>query len=457
MPRMSFRDTAGAARRRAWLVVIPVVVAAVVALVLSLLSTSHYRATADVLIAGTDGGVERVVATELVVASGSELLSEVRAVVGDEPELSVDAAGDADVLQFTASSTNADNAATAANAYADVYVDQAPGTEVVDRAVPPSDPYEPNVARSVLLAALAGLVIGVVAVLLAAWRDTTIRSERQLTKLTGAANLAVIPRHPLGEVRPDDVAVLRDPNSIESEAYRTLRTVLDFVGQDRSFTVLLVTSPRPGEGKSSVAANLAATVAQSGRKVVLVDGDLRRPQVHRLFVTGNERGLSSVLTGEAHLQQCVQRVDRDRNVALLTAGPPPPDPAELLSHERLKLALASLAGASDLVVIDAPPVLPVADPIILAQLADATLLVATAGFSDRREWTETLDRLRKVDADVIGTVLLRPDSRVHATPGYRYAPSAAPAHWWVTEASRRTDSTPAPAGADAGGACGRFG
>ena len=292
-------------------------------------------------------------------------------------------------------------------------------------------------------------MIGVVAALLVAWRDTTIRSDRQLAKLTHVPNLAVIPRHPLGEVRPDDVAVLRDPNSIESEAYRTLRTVLDFVAQDRPFTVLLVTSPRPGEGKSSVAANLAAAAAQAGRKVVLVDGDLRRPQVHRLFVTGNDLGLSSVLTGEAPLQQCVQRVDPDRNVALLTAGPPPPDPAELLTDERLRLALESLAGASDLVVIDAPPVLPVADPIILAQVADATLLVATAGFSDRREWTETLDRLGKVNAEVIGTVLLRPDSRVHATPSYRYAPSAAPAHWWVTEASRRSDSTAASSEASA--------
>jgi polysaccharide biosynthesis transport protein len=442
MPRMAFRETADVARRSAWLVVVPVVLAALVALVLSLLSTPMYRATADVLVAGADDGVDRVVATELVVASGSELLSEVRAVVGDEPELSVAVAGDADVLAFTASSTNAENAATAANAHADVYVGRAPGAEVVDRAVRPSDPYEPDVVGSVLWAALAGLVIGVVAALIVGWRDPTVRSERQLARLTGVANLAVIPRHPLGEVRPDDVAVLRDPNSIESEAYRTLRTVLDFVAHDRPFTVLLVTSPRPGEGKSSVAANLAATVAQLGRRVVLVDGDLRRPQIHRLFVTGNQCGLSSVLTGEAPLQQGVQRLDRDHNIALLTAGPPPPDPAELLSHERLRRTLESLAGGSDFVVVDAPPVLPVADPIILAQAADATLLVATAGLSDRREWTETVDRLRKVDAHVVGTVLLRPDSRVHATPSYRYAPSAAPAHWWVTEASRRAGSAP---------------
>lgn len=396
-------------RRSVWLVIIPVVVAAVVALVLSMLSTPRYRATADVLVGSTADSVE------LLVASSSALRGEVSAAVGDDSVLSVDAAGD--VLKFTASSTNADNAATAANVYAEVYVEEAPaGAEVVNRAVAPSDPYEPDVTRSVLLAALVGLAIGVVAALLVAWRGATIRSGRQLTKITGAANLAVIPSHPLDEVGPDDVAVLHDPNSAESEAYRTLRAELDVVAQSRPFTVLLVTSPRPGENTSLVAANLAAAVAQSGRKVVLVDGELRRPQVHRLFGIGNDLGLSSVLTGAAPLQQCVQRLDRESNVMVLTAGPLPPDPTELLSGERLRLALASLARASDLVVIVAPPVLLAADPITLAQVADATLLVATAGFGDRRKWADTVDRLREVDADVVGTVLLRPDSRVNGTP-----------------------------------------
>lgn len=434
---MGLRGTSGAARRHVWLVIVPVVLAAGVALALSLLSNPRYRATADVSIVATDDGVERVVATELVVASGSELVAEVRAVVGDEPELSVDAAGSADVLEFTASSTNADTAAAAANGYADVYVAQTSNTEVVDRAVAPSDPYEPDVARTVLMAALAGLVIGVVAALLVAWRDATIRSEGQLAKITGAPNLVTIP---LGEVRPAGVAVLRDPISIESESYRTLRTALDFAAHDRPFTVLLVSSPRPDDGKSSVAANLAAVVALSGRKVVLVDGDLRRPQVHRLFDISNDRGLSSVVTREAPLQQCVQRLDRERNLALLTAGPSPPDPAELLAHERLRLTLEALAGPADLVVIDAPPVLPVADSIILAQAADATLLVATAGFSDRREWVDTLGRLRDVDADVIGTVLLCTDSRVYAMPSHSDAPSATPVHRPVTEASPRSET-----------------
>jgi capsular exopolysaccharide synthesis family protein len=213
------------------------------------------------------------------------------------------------------------------------------------------------------------------------------------------------------------VTVLREPHSIESDAYRSLRTALDSVAHFRPFTVLLVTSPLPDEAKSSLSANLAAVVAQSGRRVVLVDGDLRSPQVHRMFGVGNDLGLSSVVTGGAPLRHCVQRLDVDRNVALLTAGPPPLDPVELLLHERMRRTVESLAGASDLVVIDAPPVLSVADPTILAQVADATLLVATEGYTYRRQWIEALERLREVDADVIGTVLLRPDSRVTTRAG----------------------------------------
>jgi polysaccharide biosynthesis transport protein len=399
MRAVTSRRAVGVTARSALLVIFAVVVAAAAALVLSLLSTSRYRATAEVLVgAGADG-------VELLVAS----VPEVRAVVGDEPELSVEAVGD--VLQFTASSSNSDRAAAAANAYADAYVALASGAEVVTRAVAPSDPYEPDVARLVRLAALAGLVIGVVAALVVAWRDITTRPERRLTKATGLANLAVIPRHAQDAVAFDGVAVLRDPHSIESDAYRNLLTALDAVAQARPFTVLLITSPRPDEATSSVAANLAATVARSGRRVVLVDGDLRSPQVYRLFGVGNDLGLSSVVTGEP-LRHCVQRLDVDRNLALLAAGPLPSDPVELLSHERMRRAVESLAGASDLVVIDAPPVLSVTDPIILAQVADATLLVATVGHTYQREWIEALERIREVDADVIGTVLLRPDSRV---------------------------------------------
>jgi capsular exopolysaccharide synthesis family protein len=257
--------------------------------------------------------------------------------------------------------------------------------------------------------------------------------------------------------------MFRDPNSIEAEGYRSLRTALEFVlwppdarqptqtGSDTPVNggddallrplgdgpgkVVLVTSARPGEGKSSVAANLAVTAAQAGRNVVLIDGDLRKPQVHRSFAVRNDRGLSSILAGESTLSEAVTRLDAEKNLAVLPAGPPPPDPAELLLSDRLAKAIEALAKVSDLVVIDTPPVLPVTDATILAQQCDSVLLAATVGLSDRREWAETLERLAVVRANVIGTVLSRPDSRYDSTPTYHYAPTAAPANWWVTKAT----------------------
>src|SRR6056297_1066018 len=323
-----------------------------------------------------------------------------------------------------------------------------------------------DVAVPVAIAGGVGLVIGLVGAWILASRGSTVRGTRDLAKLTGAPNLAVVARHPIGAVRPADVTMFRDPNSIEAEGFRTLRTALEFVTRttppatgkaaehddaenddaehdatgnndaDRAPAqpgpIVLVTSPRPGEGKSSVAANLAAAAAMAGRRVVLVDGDLRKPQAHRLFRSKNDLGLASVLRGDASVAEAVQRLDVVEGFALLSAGPPPPDPAEQLANERLGLTLRALAQAADLVVVDAPPLLAVTDPMVIVQHCDAVLMVATAGFSSRREWAEALPRLEVVDANVVGTVLLQPDDRVQATTTYRYTPSAAPTNWWVT-------------------------
>ena len=190
---------------------------------------------------------------------------------------------------------------------------------------------------------------------------------------------------------------------------------MEFLLHESGARVVLVTSPRPGEGKSSVAANLAVTAAQAGRNVVLIDGDLRKPQIHRSFGLRNDRGLSSVLSGDSTLSQAVTRTDAEPNLVILPSGPPPPDPAELLVSDRLGKAIDGLAKAADLVVIDAPPVLPVTDSTILAQHCDAVLLAATSGLSDRREWQETLERLAVVqgERDRHGAVAPRCPRGVH--------------------------------------------
>ena len=390
----------------------------------------------------------RSIGAEAAIAASSAVEDQVRGIVGNEPELTVEVVDESEVLQFTATSSNAENAATAANAHAAV-VTAGRGDEatLIEPATVPSDPYEPQTVRNTVLAFLAGLLIGIVAALLVTRFDSSIRSTRRLRAITGVPNLAVIPRVPLGDRRPDDLAAMGDPNSVEAEAYRTLRTAVEFLAHESGAKVVLVTSPRPGEGKSSVAANLAVTAAQAGRNVVLIDGDLRKPQMHRSFGVRNDRGLSSVLTGDATLSRAVKRLDAEKNLVILPAGPPPPDPAELLLSDRLGKAIDALAKAADLVVIDAPPVLPVTDSTILAQHCDAVLLAATVGLSDRREWTETLERLEVVKANVIGTVLSRPDSRVEPTTTYHYAPTAAPANWWVQagQRGRAGEGSPSPA------------
>ncbi len=301
-----------------------------------------------------------------------------------------------------------------------------------------------DVILVVSLAALAGLLIGLVAVWVVGRRTAVIRGRRDLAKLTPAPILAVVPRHPLGAERPEDVVMIRDPNAIDAEAYRTLRTAFEFVADrpsrpDGRGTVVLVTSPRPGEGKSSVAANLAAASAMAGRRVTLVDGDLRKPQIHRLFKLSNDVGLATLISAGMKVGKAVQRLEISRNLVVLTAGPPPPNPAEVLADNRLGVVLDALANASDLVVVDAPPLLAVADPTIIVQHCDVALMVATADLSTKREWAEALARLAVVDATVIGTVLLEPDDRIRAVPTYRYAPSAVPQNWWVTPSTPVTD------------------
>ena len=205
--------------------------------------------------------------------------------------------------------------------------------------------------------------------------------------------------------------------------------------------MVVVTSPRPGEGKSSVAANLAAASALAGKRVILVDGDLRKPQVHRLFRLPDSVGLSTLLRGEIKISEVVKRLVGLEHLLVVPAGPPPPDPAELLTNVRLDAMFAVFGRQADLVVVDAPPLLAVTDPTIIARHCDGVLMVATAGQSTKAEWIEALARLAVVDATVLGTVLLEPDARIQAVPIYRYTPSAVPENWWVTPTSARRRRT----------------
>jgi capsular exopolysaccharide synthesis family protein len=211
-----------------------------------------------------------------------------------------------------------------------------------------------------------------------------------------------------------------DPGSTETEAYRTIRTSIQFMGLDHPLRTVQVTSAQPGEGKTTTLANLAVVLARAGQRVVVVCCDLRRPRVHEFFGLSNAVGFTSVLLGEVPLSQALQRVPGEERLALLASGPEPPNPSELLSGMRAVEIFTALQGLADIVLIDSPPVLPVADAAVVSTRVDGTLLVASVGSSTRKHVHRAMEMLRQVEAPVIGAILNRATGESGYGYGYGY-------------------------------------
>lgn len=200
-----------------------------------------------------------------------------------------------------------------------------------------------------------------------------------------------------------NLVTLLDPRSAQTEAYRSLRTNLDFFSLDYPLRTLLITSAAPEEGKSTTLANLGVTYAQGGKRVVLVDCDLRRPQLHEIFGLSNNVGLTTVILGhDAALP--VQATDV-ANLQVMTSGPLPPNPADLLASKRMDDLLARLHEQADLVLLDSPPVIAVTDAAVLAAKVDGVLLVVNAGHTKREHAQRAKDLLAKVNARLVGAIL----------------------------------------------------
>jgi capsular exopolysaccharide synthesis family protein len=203
----------------------------------------------------------------------------------------------------------------------------------------------------------------------------------------------------------DHLITVADPRSPVSEAYRTLRTNLDFSSLDKPIKTMLVTSAGPGEGKSTVLANLAVTTAQAGRKVILVDCDLRRPTLHNIFDLKNDVGLTTMVVDDAAMESPPLRDTGVESLQLVSSGPLPPNPSELLGSRRMEEIIAALLERADVVLFDAPPVVAVTDAAVLATKVDGVLLVVNAGGTKRDYARVAKARLEKVNANLLGAVL----------------------------------------------------
>jgi len=208
------------------------------------------------------------------------------------------------------------------------------------------------------------------------------------------------------EYQPSELLVtISSPRSPISEAYRTLRTNLQFVSPDKPLQTLLITSPGAEEGKSTMLANLAVAMAQGEKRVILVDCDLRRPTLHKLFGLQQEKGLTSMIVDEKALDDPPLQPTVVPGLLLLASGPLPPSPADVLGSRRMDRVLAVLKERADIVLLDAPPVVAVSDAAVLATKVDGVLLVVSAGQTKRDSVQAAKARLEQVNAHVLGAVL----------------------------------------------------
>ncbi len=211
---------------------------------------------------------------------------------------------------------------------------------------------------------------------------------------------------------------LKDPHSPAAEAYRTLRSNILFAGVEKPIHTLLISSPMPGEGKSLTAANLAVVLAQSGQRVLLVDADLRRPSQHTLWNLPNERGLSSAMLDASQLATPPLQATHVENLSVLTAGPTPPNPADLMISKQMNALIEALARQADTVLFDAPPILVATDAPLLASKLDGLLLVIKAGTTRRDHAERAKEILERAHVRVIGAVLNNAPKDSAAAGGY---------------------------------------
>lgn len=211
---------------------------------------------------------------------------------------------------------------------------------------------------------------------------------------------------------------LSNPKSPEAEAYRTLRTNLQFSTVDHALQTILVTSPNAAEGKTTTVCNLAVSFAQIGKKVLIIDGDLRRPRLHTYLGLSNTVGISNVLTQNLPVQEAMKESMLD--IQVLTCGPTPPNPAELLNSNRLKELLNQLKQHFDIILIDTPPVGVVTDAAILSTLVDGTLIVVASHQTESDQAVRAMKLLQTVGAKVLGTVLTKVPADRKGYYGYQY-------------------------------------
>lgn len=291
-----------------------------------------------------------------------------------------------------------------------------PNVVQVEKSVPPTIPIQAGPLRNIILGAVIGLLLtGTIAFILE-YMDDTLKTPQDIANVLGLPVVGYVVNESGMDKNEGTPYVSANPRSPMAETFRTLRTNLEFASVDKSLKTILVTSPGASEGKTTVATNLAAVMAQANKRVILLEGDLRRPRVHRALGMSNQIGLSDVFRGQMDIRD-VARYSKVKDLAVITSGSLPPNPAELLGSARMAQILARLVESASVVIIDSPPFV-VADSTVLASKVDGVLLVIQPGKTHAEAAKTMLAQLNRAGAHVVGVVLNRVSRKTSSYYGY---------------------------------------
>ncbi len=299
---------------------------------------------------------------------------------------------------------------------------------IVDPAIPPEKPVKPKKKMNLLLGMFMGLGLGVGIAFIKEYMDHSVRSSEELEKM-GITTISIVPKidikssldkiNKLGKLDEEEYALKSrmishyDPKSTVAEAYRTLRTNIQFLNPDKPIRSMVVSSAGPGDGKSTTVVNIAIAFASLEKKILLIDADLRKPVLHKVFDVPKSPGLTQRLIQDLNDQDVIRETEVP-NLYLVTCGDIPPNPSELLASQKLKDFIERMKEKFDIILIDSPPIIAVTDASILSKMTDAILLVVKAGNTDVRVLKRAIDLLTQVKTNLVGAVL----NGVNISAGY---------------------------------------
>lgn len=299
--------------------------------------------------------------------------------------------------------------------------------QVVDQAEPPTVPYRPNKQLNLLLAAVVGLFLGVGLAFFFEYLDNTVKTPDDVEELVRLPSFGMVPeisreKHNLlgsGKSYPVELVTYGHPKSMLSEAYRNIRTSILLSFSEKPPKTMIISSPNPAEGKTTTVVNTAIALSQTGAQVLIIDADMRKPRIHKIFASENGKGLSNFLSGNSQLESII-KISKIPNLCYIPSGPIPPNPSELLGSSLFKKMIQSLGERFNHMIIDSPPVLGFADSTILSTIVDGVILVVVGGKTPKETLQRAKDLLLQVDARILGVVINRVDIRRSDYGSYYY-------------------------------------